>query len=68
MPGPIRAPLVAAIVNGELRELTFPIQMDAKLAPVTMADADGARIYRRSLTFLLEAPFRNLFPRKPPDD
>ncbi len=56
------APLVAAILNNDLRELNYPVQMDAKLAPVTMADADGARIYRRSLTFLLSAAFTNLFP------
>jgi uridine kinase len=56
------APLVAAILNNDLRELNYPVQMDAKLAPVTMADADGARIYRRSLTFLLSAAFSNLFP------
>ncbi len=56
------APLVAAIVNGDLRELTFPIKMDASLAPVSMSDADGARVYRRSLTFLLETAFVALFP------
>jgi uridine kinase len=55
-------PLVAAIVNGELHELTFPIHMESNIAPVTMADADGARIYRRSLTFLLEVAFSRLFP------
>lgn len=60
--GSLPAPVVAAIVNGELRELTYPIQMEAKLAPVSMADADGARIYRRSLTFLLEVSFADLFP------
>jgi uridine kinase len=59
---PNAAPLVAAIVNTDLRELTYPIQMEARLAPVTMADADGARIYRRSLTFLLSAAFSALFP------
>ena len=56
------APCVAAVVNGELHELTYPIQMEANLAAVTMADADGARIYRRSLTFLLEVAFDRLFP------
>jgi len=60
--GAIPAPFVAAIVNGELRELTYPIQMESKLTPVTIADADGARIYRRSLTFLLEVAFADLFP------
>jgi uridine kinase len=56
------APLVGVIVNGELFELAHPIAMEARIRPVTMADADGARIYRRSLTFLLEAAFRHLFP------
>jgi uridine kinase len=55
------APLLAAIVNGDLRELNYPIKMDSTLAPVTMADKDGARIYRRSLTFLLETAFISLF-------
>jgi uridine kinase len=55
-------PVVGAIVNDELRELTFPIQIDAKVIPITMEDADGMLIYRRSLTFLLEATFEDLFP------
>ncbi|HUJ43793.1 MAG TPA: nucleoside kinase [Opitutaceae bacterium] len=56
------APLVGVVVNGELEELTRPIDMEARVQPVTMADADGARIYRRSLTFLLEAAYTRLFP------
>ncbi|HEY3313493.1 MAG TPA: nucleoside kinase [Anaerolineales bacterium] len=56
------APIVGAVINGDLHELTHPINMESRVTPVTMADADGARIYRRSLTFLLEAAFSNLFP------
>ena len=56
------APIVGGVVNGELRELTYPIEMDARVRPVTMGDADGMRIYRRSLTFLLETAFEELFP------
>jgi uridine kinase len=59
---PVEPPLVGAIINGELRELTFPIHMDAKVIPISMEDADGMLIYRRSLTFLLEAAFEDLFP------
>jgi len=55
-------PLVAAIVNGNLRELTYPIDMDSRVIPVTMSMPDGARIYRRSLTFLLEMAFSDLYP------
>ena len=55
-------PIVGAIINGELRELTYPIKMDATVKPVTMGDADGMLIYRRSLVFLLEAAFDHIFP------
>ncbi len=54
--------LIAAIVNGDLRELTYPINIESRVIPVTMSDPDGARIYRRSLTFLLEMAFTDLFP------
>ncbi|HEX7555573.1 MAG TPA: nucleoside kinase, partial [Leptolinea sp.] len=54
-------PIVGAIINGELRELTFPISIDSRVKPVTMSDTDGTRIYRRSLTFLLEAAFEELY-------
>jgi len=54
--------IVGAIVDGSLRELTFPLSMDANVSLITMADADGARIYRRSLTFLLEVAFTQVFP------
>jgi uridine kinase len=54
--------VVAAVVNGDLRELTYPINIESRVLPVTMSDPDGARIYRRSLTFLLEMAFSDLFP------
>lgn len=54
--------LVAAIVNGDLRELTYAIQIESRVEPVTMSSPDGGRIYRRSLTFLLEMAFADLFP------
>jgi uridine kinase len=56
------APIVGGVVNGSLRELTFCIEMDSTVRPITMGEADGMRIYRRSLTFLLAAAFEELFP------
>ena len=56
------SPVVGAVVNGELRELNFCIQIESNVQPVEMDSADGARIYRRSLTFLLEKAFTDLFP------
>jgi uridine kinase len=36
--------------------------MDARIQPITLGNADGSRIYRRSLTLLLEMAFSDLFP------
>ncbi len=58
-----RDPLVVgAIVNRELRELSFKIWRESDVTPVTLKDTDGARIYRRSLVFLLETAFEEQFP------
>lgn len=59
---PLGEPIVGAIVNGLLKELTFPIEIESRVAPITMGDPDGMRIYRRSLTFLLGTAFKELFP------
>jgi uridine kinase len=55
-------PTVAALVGGRLRELGMPLTMDADVRPVTAADTDGTRIYRRSLTFLLITAAAEVFP------
>ncbi|MGA2113010.1 MAG: nucleoside kinase [Anaerolineales bacterium] len=56
------AQIVAGIVGGNLRELTFEVREDCDFVPVTVTSADGARIYRRSLVFLLLVATRELFP------
>lgn len=58
-----QAPVVAAVVNRNLRELTYPIDYESTVKPVDMSEPDGARIYRRSLTFLLEMAFSDLDPK-----
>ena len=55
-------PILGAVVNGELRELTYPIELDSRVRPVKMSDPDGSGIYRRSVTCLLAAAFEDIFP------
>ena len=55
-------PIMGAVVNGELRELTHPVELDSRVRLVTMSDPDGSGIYRRSVTFLLDAAFEDTFP------
>ena len=54
--------VVAAVINNKLAELTTPLTRDADVRPVTVAETDGARIYRRSLVFLLVTAAKELFP------
>ncbi len=56
------APTVAALIDNELRELTYRVEKDIEVTPITMAESDGFRIYRRSLTFLLVTAVHELFP------
>ncbi len=54
---------IAAIVNGRLTELNRRVHGDGNASLVRINSADGARIYRRSLTFLLIAAAANRFPQ-----
>lgn len=55
-------PIVAALVEGELRELATPVYRDLDVSWIDMSSQDGMRIYRRSLIFLLVAAVSELFP------
>ena len=57
-----KSPIVGAIINDVLRELTFPVDLESEVIPITMSDSDGARMYRRSVTFLMVTAFKDLFP------
>jgi uridine kinase len=60
--GPDEPPIVAALVNGELRELSWPLHRDADVRLLSNATSDGKRIYQRSLTLLMLAAVRELYP------
>ncbi len=55
---------MAALVDGELRELTIPVERDITVKPLPMSSSDGARIYRRSLVFLMTTAAAELFGAK----
>lgn len=56
------APIVGAVMDGNLRELSYEVTQDCKITPVNMTTSDGSKIYRRSLTFLIETAFNEMFP------
>jgi uridine kinase len=60
--GEPKRPFMAAIVDGRLRELTFALGGDASVTPLDATTADGVRVYRRSLSFLMLVAFDEVFP------
>ncbi len=54
---------MACLVDGQLRELTYPVTRDVNIRILTLADSDGMRVYRRSLSLLLVAAAHQLFPQ-----
>ena len=53
---------MACLVNGQLRELTYHADRDLMVRVLTVADSDGMRVYRRSLSLLLVAAAHEFFP------
>lgn len=56
--------VVAGKVNNEIRELTYPVTEECEISLVDMSMADGARIYQRSLIFLLVKAYHDLYPEE----
>jgi uridine kinase len=55
-------PIVAAVVNKQLQELSYPVTTDVNARPVDTSSDDGMRIYQRALCFLLVVAVHELFP------
>lgn len=55
-------PFLGALVNNDVVSLTYPLEVDAEVTPLTMTDPHGWRIYRRSLAFMLAKAVKDLFP------
>ncbi len=58
---PNAVPVVGALVNGRLAELSEPLIADVDVEPISMGAEDGMRMYQRALTLLLDVVVRELF-------
>ena len=53
---------VCAYVNKRVRELTYVINKDSEVIPLTCKDNDAMRIYEASLRFLVAMAMHNIHP------
>lgn len=56
--------IVAAKVNNDIKELSYKLNEDAIVEFITLKHYDGARIYTRSMCFLLILAVKELYPDK----
>ena len=56
------SPIVAAIVDGKLRELTYSLERDCAVEFMDMSTEVGMKIYLRSLVFLFVKASYDVFP------
>jgi uridine kinase len=58
----LKSQIVAAIVNNELKELSYKLYNPKFIEFITAAHPDGMRTYIRSLTFLLQVAVNEIIP------
>ena len=54
--------IICAYVNHHVRELTYMIDKDSEIVPLTCKDSDAMRIYESSLRFLVAMAMHNIHP------
>ncbi len=54
--------IICAYVNGRVRELTYTIDKDSEVVPLTCKDRDAKPIYESSLRFLVAMAMHNIHP------
>ena len=54
--------IICAYVNGRVRELTYTLDKDSEIVPLTCKDRDAKPIYEASLRFLVAMAMHNIHP------
>jgi uridine kinase len=55
-------PYIAALVNNDVTSLSYLLEIDCAVRPLTRLDPEGAHVYQRSLTFLVAKAVKELYP------
>ena len=54
--------VLAAKVNGEVSELTSPLNADAEIIPLTFDDAEGKTVFRHTASHIMAQAVKRLYP------
>ncbi len=56
--------IVGAFVNNNAVSLSYRVEINSQISPITLNDRTGTDMYRRSLSFLLTIASKELFPNR----
>ena len=56
-------PVLAAIVDNQLKELSFQIYVENNIRFIDYSHTDGQRTYSRSLNFIVQKAVADLYPQ-----
>lgn len=57
-----KSPFIAVRINNKITSIASKIHYNCTLEPIVLESTEGLRLYRRSLSFLLEMASKNVFP------
>ncbi|MCD6122228.1 MAG: nucleoside kinase [Spirochaetales bacterium] len=60
----LKFPIVAAMINNDTASLSYRVEVNSSVEPLTVEHREGMNIYRRSLCFLLTIAAKEVLPDK----
>ncbi len=60
--GSLNSPIVAALINNDTASLSYHVEVNSTVEPLTLEHREGMNIYRRSLCFLLAIAAKKALP------
>ncbi len=62
LPDNVKKNYIICLVNGRVRELTYPLMFDAEVEYLDLGNSEAGKVYEASLRYVIAMAFKNLYP------
>ena len=62
LPDNVKKNYFICLVNGRVRELTYPLTFDAEIEYLNLSNSEAGKVYEASLRYVIAMAFKNLYP------
>ena len=63
LPENVKKNYFICLVNGRVRELTYPLAFDAEVEYLDLCNSEAGKVYEASLRYVIAMAFKNLYPK-----